>query len=83
MYGKLTFIKKTGGDGSKYPVTVRDISIGRSDDCLIKIQNPLIDLKHCHIVVDDNDQVLWLAIIKKVFFTNKYNLSFFYIKNIR
>ncbi|EEB10217.1 golgin IMH1, putative [Pediculus humanus corporis] len=71
MYGKLTFIKKTGGDGSKYPVTVRDISIGRSDDCLIKIQNPLIDLKHCHIVVDDNDQVKLKNLSSQTFLNDK------------
>lgn len=58
LHGKLIFIKKNGEDGSKYPFTEKNITIGRSSSCSIQIQNPLIALQHCQLIAEDNGQVL-------------------------
>lgn len=57
LYGKVIFIKKTGEDGSKFPVTSKSVKIGRSEDCVIRIQNPLVSPEQCQLIVDDDGQV--------------------------
>lgn len=57
LFGNVIFIKKSGGDGSKFPVTEKSITIGKSEDCLIRIQNPHVSDKHCQLIIDDNHQV--------------------------
>lgn len=67
MYGKLIFIKKTGGDGSKYPVTEKKITIGRIEECLIRIYNPQVEEQHCQLIVNDNGQVKYSSFYFKVY----------------
>ena len=58
FYGTITVIKRSGGDGSIFPMTCEDILIGRGSGCDIRVTLPTVSRKHCHITVTQNAQAL-------------------------
>lgn len=57
LHGYVVVIKRTGQDGSKFPVTEREVKIGTSPECPILINTPFVTGQHCQLIVQDDGQV--------------------------
>jgi len=57
LHGYVVIIKRTGEDGSKYPVTEREVKIGTSAGCHIIINTPFVATEHCALRVRNDGQV--------------------------
>ncbi|KAK4294921.1 hypothetical protein Pmani_032491 [Petrolisthes manimaculis] len=52
MLGYLVVIKRSGGDGTPFPVVKTNCIIGRSSDCDIRVQLPVVSLQQCQVDID-------------------------------
>ena len=57
FYGSIVVIRRTGLDGSIFPVTSSEILMGRADGCDIRVQLPTVSGEHCKITINNSDQV--------------------------
>jgi antigen KI-67 len=57
FYGSIVVIKRTGGDGSVFPVYCEESLLGRDEACDIRVQLPQVSRKHCLVVIGDNKKV--------------------------
>ena len=57
FYGSLVVIKRSGGDGSIFPLTCKEVILGRDVSSDIRIQLPSVSAKHAKIIVNENNQV--------------------------
>lgn len=57
FYGSIVVIKRTGADGSVFPVVNPECLFGRDDGCDIRVQLGTVSKNHCRVVVNENGQV--------------------------
>lgn len=57
LHGKVVVIKRSGGDGTEFPLTATCL-FGRKPDCDIRIQLPHVSKEHCRIDLNENKEVI-------------------------
>ncbi|XP_028989086.1 proliferation marker protein Ki-67 [Betta splendens] len=57
LHGKIVVIKRSGGDGTEFPLTATCL-FGRKPDCDIRIQLPHVSKEHCRIDLNENKEVV-------------------------
>ncbi|XP_064864034.1 proliferation marker protein Ki-67 isoform X2 [Oncorhynchus nerka] len=57
LHGKIVVIKRSGGDGTEFPLTASCL-FGRKPDCDIRIQLPHVSKEHCRIELNENKEVI-------------------------
>ncbi|XP_029564636.1 proliferation marker protein Ki-67 isoform X4 [Salmo trutta] len=57
LHGKIVVIKRSGGDGTEFPLTASCL-FGRKPDCDIRIQLPHVSKEHCRIDLNENKEVI-------------------------
>ncbi|XP_073345459.1 proliferation marker protein Ki-67 [Pagrus major] len=57
LHGKIVVIKRSGGDGTEFPLTATCL-FGRKADCDIRIQLPQVSKEHCRIDLNENKEVV-------------------------
>ncbi|KAJ8264471.1 hypothetical protein GJAV_G00149550 [Gymnothorax javanicus] len=57
LHGKIVVIKRSGGDGTEFPLTASCL-FGRKTDCDIRIQLPQVSKEHCKIDLNENKEVM-------------------------
>ncbi|XP_062330703.1 proliferation marker protein Ki-67 isoform X1 [Osmerus eperlanus] len=57
LHGKIVVIKRSGGDGTEFPLTAACL-FGRKPDCDIRIQLPQVSKEHCKIDLNENKEVI-------------------------
>nr|XP_024659261.1 proliferation marker protein Ki-67 isoform X13 [Maylandia zebra] len=57
LHGKIVVIKRSGGDGTEFPLTAACL-FGRKPDCDIRIQLPQVSKEHCRIDLNENKEVI-------------------------
>ncbi|KAM9424996.1 proliferation marker protein Ki-67 isoform 2-T2 [Pholidichthys leucotaenia] len=57
LHGKIVVIKRSGGDGTEFPLTTTCL-FGRKADCDIRIQLPQVSKEHCRIDLNENKEVI-------------------------
>ncbi|KAM4524806.1 proliferation marker protein Ki-67 isoform 2-T3 [Odontesthes bonariensis] len=57
LHGKIVVIKRSGGDGTEFPLTATCV-FGRRPDCDIRIQLPHVSKEHCRIDLNENKEVI-------------------------
>ncbi|KAJ4940531.1 hypothetical protein JOQ06_026829 [Pogonophryne albipinna] len=57
LHGKIVVIKRSGGDGTAFPLTGTCL-FGRVADCDIRIQLPHVSKEHCRIDLNENKEVV-------------------------
>ncbi|XP_075828703.1 proliferation marker protein Ki-67 isoform X2 [Microtus pennsylvanicus] len=55
---RLVTIKRSGDDGAHFPLTLSSCLFGRSIECDIRIQLPVVSKKHCKIEINDQQAIL-------------------------
>ena len=58
LYGKIVVIKRNGEDGAHFPLVQAACHFGRSNDCDIRIQLPMVSKEHARIDVTEQKQVI-------------------------
>ena len=61
FYGSIVVIKRTGADGSVYPVVTPECLFGRAEGCDIRVQLATVSKSHCRVAVNENGQVKHLV----------------------
>ncbi|XP_035293331.1 proliferation marker protein Ki-67 isoform X3 [Cricetulus griseus] len=56
---RLVTIKRSGGDGAHFPLSLSSCLFGRSIECDIRIQLPVVSKKHCKIEVNKQQAILY------------------------
>ena len=67
FYGSIVVIRRSGVDGSIFPLVSSECLLGRADGCDIRIQLPTVSREHCKISVNQSDQVRPFLILIKSF----------------
>ncbi|XP_026171729.1 proliferation marker protein Ki-67 isoform X2 [Mastacembelus armatus] len=57
LHGKIVVIKRSGVDGTEFPLTSSCL-FGRKPDCDIRIQLPQVSKEHCRIDMNENKEVI-------------------------
>ncbi len=57
FYGSVVVIKRSGIDGSVFPLVNDSCLLGRNENCDIRVQLPDVANEHCRISVNENKQV--------------------------
>ncbi|KAM8836024.1 proliferation marker protein Ki-67 [Spinachia spinachia] len=57
LHGKIVVIKRSGGDGTEFPLTAPCL-FGRKPDCDIRIQLPQVSKEHCRIDFNENKEII-------------------------
>jgi len=71
FHGCIVVIKRSGADGSTFPLVNEECLLGRSEGCDIRIQLPIVSKEHCKIIVNEEAQVSLVNLSK----TNKTTLN--------
>ncbi|KAL1787275.1 proliferation marker Ki-67 [Sigmodon hispidus] len=56
---RLVTIKRSGDDGAHFPLSLSSCLFGRSIECDIRIQLPVVSKKHCKIEVNEQQAILY------------------------
>nr|XP_034345919.1 proliferation marker protein Ki-67 isoform X2 [Arvicanthis niloticus] len=56
---RLVTIKRSGEDGAHFPLSLSSCLFGRSIECDIRIQLPVVSKKHCRIEVKEEEAILY------------------------
>ncbi|EDM11799.1 rCG47366 [Rattus norvegicus] len=56
---RLVTIKRSGDDGAHFPLSLSSCLFGRSIECDIRIQLPVVSKKHCKIEVKEQEAILY------------------------
>lgn len=56
---RLVTIKRSGDDGAHFPLSLSSCLFGRSIECDIRIQLPVVSKKHCRIEVKEQEAILY------------------------
>ncbi|XP_076410511.1 proliferation marker protein Ki-67 [Peromyscus maniculatus bairdii] len=56
---RLVTIKRSGDDGAHFPLSLSSCLFGRSIECDIRIQLPVVSKKHCKIEVSGQEAILY------------------------
>ncbi|XP_074519156.1 proliferation marker protein Ki-67 isoform X2 [Halichoeres trimaculatus] len=57
LHGKIVVIKRSGADGTEFPLTASCL-FGRKPDCDIRIQLPEVSKEHCRIDFNENKEII-------------------------
>ena len=57
FYGSIVVIKRSGVDGSVFPVVNTECLFGRAEGCDIRVQLATVSKSHCRITINENYQV--------------------------
>ena len=57
FHGSVVVIKRSGEDGSVFPLVTESCLLGSNKNCDIRVQLPAIAGEHCKISVNENKQV--------------------------
>ena len=57
FYGSIVVIRRTGLDGSIFPLVSSECLLGRGEHCDIRVQLPTVSGEHCKITINNSDQV--------------------------
>ncbi|MEM7024896.1 MAG: FHA domain-containing protein [Pseudomonadota bacterium] len=57
FHGSIVVIKRSGTDGSIFPLVNDSCLLGRAEGCDIRVQLPTVSKEHCKITVNENQQV--------------------------
>ncbi|XP_036120485.1 proliferation marker protein Ki-67 isoform X9 [Molossus molossus] len=57
--GRLVTIKRSGGDGHHFPLSLSTCLFGRGIECDIRIQLPVVSKQHCKIEINEQKAVLF------------------------
>ena len=57
FYGSIVVIRRSGVDGSIFPLVSSECLLGREEGCDIRVQLPTVSREHCRISVNQSDQV--------------------------
>ena len=60
-------IKRSGVDGSVFPLVNGDCLMGRAEGCDIRVQLPTVSEEHCRVEVNENGEVNLFARYNFVF----------------
>ncbi|XP_037790637.1 proliferation marker protein Ki-67-like [Penaeus monodon] len=52
ILGYIVVIKRSGADGTPFPLTNTSCSIGRNNECDIRVQLPSVSRQHCRVDVE-------------------------------
>ena len=63
FYGSIVVIKRTGADGSVFPVVNPECLFGRDDGCDIRVQLGTVSKNHSRVVVNENGQVMIVTML--------------------
>ncbi|KAF7239236.1 Proliferation marker protein Ki-67, partial [Varanus komodoensis] len=58
LFGKIVVIKRSGSDGTHFPLTTNSCLFGRKKECDIRIQLPQVSKEHCKIEVNENKEAI-------------------------
>lgn len=58
FYGSIVVIRRTGLDGSIFPLVSSECLLGRGEHCDIRVQLPTVSGEHCKITINNSDQAL-------------------------
>ena len=62
-------IKRSGVDGSVFPLVNGDCLMGRAEGCDIRVQLPTVSEEHCRVEVNENGEVNLFSIYNFVFYS--------------
>ena len=57
FYGSIVVIRRSGVDGSIFPLVSSECLLGRAEGCDIRVQLPTVSREHCRISVNQSEQV--------------------------
>ena len=57
FYGSIVVIRRTGLDGSIFPLVSSECLMGRAEGCDIRVQLPTVSGEHCKVTINNSDQV--------------------------
>ena len=57
FYGHIVVIRRSGVDGSIFPLVSSECLLGRAEGCDIRVQLPTVSREHCRISVNQSEQV--------------------------
>ena len=57
FYGTVVVIKRSGEDGSVFPMVTKSCLLGSNQNCDIRVQLPTVAVEHCKISVNKDKQV--------------------------
>lgn len=57
FFGSIVVIRRSGQDGSIFPLVSSDCMLGRAEGCDIRVQLPTVSGEHCRISVNHSEQV--------------------------
>merc|ERR1740131_92497 len=66
FYGYIVVIKRSGADGSTFPLMNEVCLLGRAEDCDIRIQLPFVSGEHAKISVTVEDGKAYLTALSKL-----------------
>ena len=69
FHGSIVVIKRSGVDGSVFPLVNGDCLMGRAEGCDIRVQLPTVSEEHCRVEVNENGEVNLFARYNFVFYT--------------
>ncbi|XP_077595690.1 proliferation marker protein Ki-67 [Stigmatopora nigra] len=64
LHGKIVVVKRSGGDGTEFPLVASHCLFGRKPDCDIRIQIPQVSKEHCRIDLNENKEVILTNLTK-------------------
>ena len=56
--GSIVVIKRSGSDGSVFPLVNGECLMGRAEGCDIRVQLAVVSDEHCRIEINENDEVI-------------------------
>ncbi len=57
FHGSIVVIRRSGADGSIFPLVNETCYLGRAEGCDIRVQLPTVAKEHCRVSVSNNQQV--------------------------
>ena len=72
FYGSIVVIKRSGADGSSFPLINEECLLGRAEGCDIRIQHPFVSKEHAKLQAQVSNRRVKLIALSK---TNKTKLN--------
>ena len=61
-HGFVVVVRRTGAEGSSFPVVADSCTIGRHSDCDVRVQLPTVSRQHCRVDIGPDGQALLRAL---------------------
>ena len=66
FHGSIVVIKRSGNDGSAFPLVSEECLIGRAEGCDIRVQLEIVSEEHCRIEITQNAEARLVCLSEKV-----------------